>query len=77
MNPVLFQGWALLIGIVLIMLGNGMHFYTSGFAWWDRGFHLAEASDCHLGLFLAFPSVRALTLCFILVSGHVRVFLPR
>jgi len=56
------SGHFLKLAIVLIMLGNGMHFTLIGCRGWIEGFFIRRASDCHLGLFHGFSfKARALT----------------
>jgi len=70
-----FSGvWALLIGIVLIMLGNGMHFTLIGLRGGIEGFSAAELSVITSGYFVGFLSGARLTPELIRRVGHVRVF---
>lgn len=58
MIKVLSGVWALLLGIVLIMLGNGMHFTLVGLRggmWRHRGIFIDRIGDCHLRLFSKLP----------------------
>jgi MFS family permease len=66
--------WALLIGIVLIMLGNGMHFTLIGLRGGIEGFSAAELAVVTSGYFLGFLSGARLTPRLIQRVGHVRVF---
>ena len=51
--------WALLAGVVLIMLGNGMHFTLMGLRGGVEGFSSAELSIVTSGYFLGFFVGRA------------------
>jgi MFS family permease len=66
--------WALLLGIVLIMLGNGMHFTLMGLRGGIEGFSSAELSIVTSGYFLGFLSGARFTPLLIQRVGHVRVF---
>ncbi|HKK97887.1 MAG TPA: MFS transporter [Marivita sp.] len=66
--------WALLIGIVFIMLGNGMHFTLIGLRGGIEGFSATELSIVTSGYFLGFLSGAQLTPRMIQRVGHVRVF---
>jgi MFS family permease len=66
--------WALLLGIVLIMLGNGMHFTLMGLRGGIEGFSSAELSIVTSGYFLGFLSGAHFTPILIRRVGHVRVF---
>jgi len=66
--------WALLIGIVFIMLGNGMHFTLSGLRGGIEGFSAAELAVVTSGYFIGFLSGARLTPVMIRRVGHVRVF---
>ncbi|MEI4262138.1 MFS transporter [Roseovarius sp. D0-M9] len=71
----MFSGvWALLLGIVLIMLGNGMHFTLIGLRGGIEGFSSAELAIVTSGYFLGFLSGARLTPILIRRVGHVRVF---
>src|SRR6056297_802532 len=74
MMNVLAGIWALLIGIVFIMLGNGMHFTLIGLRGGIEGFSAAELSIVASGYFLGFLSGARLTPEMIRRVGHVRVF---
>ncbi|KAA9008171.1 MFS transporter [Histidinibacterium aquaticum] len=74
MSQVLLRVWALLLGIVLIMLGNGMHFTLIGLRGGIEGFSAAELSVVTSGYFLGFLSGARLTPLMIRRVGHVRVF---
>jgi hypothetical protein len=66
--------WALLVGIVLIMLGNGMHFTLTGLSGrieWVSG---AELAVVRPGYFLGFLSGARFTPVLIQRVGHVRDF---
>ncbi|NBB83554.1 MAG: MFS transporter [Alphaproteobacteria bacterium] len=66
--------WALLIGIVLIMLGNGMHFTLIGLRGGIEAFTAAELAIVTSGYFVGFLSGARLTPRLIRRVGHVRVF---
>ncbi|MDU8913461.1 MFS transporter [Aestuariicoccus sp. MJ-SS9] len=66
--------WALLIGIVLIMLGNGMHFTLIGLRGGIEGFSSAELAVVTSGYFVGFLSGARFTPLLIRRVGHVRVF---
>jgi MFS family permease len=66
--------WALLLGIVLIMLGNGMHFTLMGLRGGIEGFSSAELSIVTSAYFLGFLSGARFTPTLIQRVGHVRVF---
>ncbi len=66
--------WALLLGIVLIMLGNGMHFTLIGLRGGIEGFSSTELAVVTSGYFLGFLSGARLTPLLIQRVGHVRVF---
>ncbi|PUB19107.1 MFS transporter [Yoonia sediminilitoris] len=66
--------WALLLGVVLIMLGNGMHFTLMGLRGGIEGFSSAELSIVTSAYFLGFLSGARLTPALIQRVGHVRVF---
>lgn len=74
MIQVLSGVWALLIGIVFIMLGNGMHFTLIGLRGGIEGFSAAELAVVTSGYFLGFLSGARLTPILIRRVGHVRVF---
>lgn len=74
MIKVLSGVWALLIGIVLIMLGNGMHFTLIGLRGGIEGFSAAELAVVTSGYFVGFLSGARLTPRLIQRVGHVRVF---
>ncbi len=74
MLQVLSGVWALLIGIVLIMLGNGMHFTLIGLRGGIEGFSAAELAVVTSGYFLGFLSGARFTPLLIQRVGHVRVF---
>ncbi|WP_339720264.1 MFS transporter [Marinomonas primoryensis] len=74
MIQVLFRVWALLLGIVLIMLGNGMHFTLIGLRGGIEGFSSAELAIVTSGYFMGFLSGARLTPSLIRRVGHVRVF---
>ena len=66
--------WALLLGILLIMLGNGMHFTLIGLRGGIEGFSAAELAIVTSGYFLGFLSGARITPIMIRRVGHVRVF---
>lgn len=74
MLQVLSGVWALLTGIVLIMLGNGMHFTLIGLRGGIEGFSAAELAIVTSGYFVGFLSGARLTPLLIRRVGHVRVF---
>ncbi|WP_323371848.1 MFS transporter [Anianabacter salinae] len=65
---------ALLIGIFLIMLGNGMHFTLIGLRGGIENFSASELAVVTSGYFLGFLSGARLTPLLIRRVGHVRVF---
>ncbi|WP_209424434.1 MFS transporter [Pararhodobacter sp. SW119] len=74
MATVLSGVWALLLGIVFIMLGNGMHFTLIGLRGGIEGFSAAELAIVTSGYFLGFLSGARITPIMIQRVGHVRVF---
>jgi len=71
----MFAGvWALLLGIVLIMLGNGMHFTLVGLRGDIEGFSATELAIVTSGYFMGFLSGARVTPTLIRRVGHVRVF---
>jgi MFS family permease len=74
MLKVLSSIWALLLGIVLIMLGNGMHFTLIGLRGGIEGFSSPELAVVTSGYFVGFLSGAYLTPLLIGRVGHVRVF---
>ncbi|WP_033069313.1 MFS transporter [Thalassospira australica] len=74
MIQVLASVWALLIGVVLIMLGNGMHFTLIGLRGGIEGFSSAELAIVTSGYFAGFLSGARITPQMIKRVGHVRVF---
>lgn len=74
MTNMLASVWALLVGIVLIMLGNGMHFTLMGLRGGIEGFSSTELSIITSGYFLGFLSGARFTPVLIQRVGHVRVF---
>ena len=74
MFQVLTSVWALLLGIVLIMLGNGMHFTLIGLRGGIEGFSASELAVITSGYFIGFLSGARLTPLLIQRVGHVRVF---
>lgn len=74
MITVLSGVWALLLGIVLVMLGNGMHFTLIGLRGDVEGFSAAELAVVTSGYFIGFLSGARTTPRLIRRVGHVRVF---
>ena len=74
MLQVLAAVWALLLGIVFIMLGNGMHFTLIGLRGGIEGFSAAELAIVTSGYFMGFLSGARITPLMIRRVGHVRVF---
>ncbi len=74
MLQVLSSIWALLVGIVLIMLGNGMHFTLIGLRGGLEGFSATELAVVTSGYFVGFLSGAKNTPSLIRRVGHVRVF---
>lgn len=74
MNNVFAGVWALLLGIVLIMLGNGMHFTLIGLRGGIEGFSASELAVVTSAYFLGFLSGARYTPLLIQRVGHVRVF---
>ncbi len=66
--------WALLLGIVLIMLGNGMHFTLIGLRGGLEGFSSTELAIVTSGYFVGFLSGARYAPVLIRRVGHVRVF---
>jgi MFS family permease len=71
---VLLSIWALLLGIVLIMLGNGMQFTLIGLRGDIEGFSSHELAVVTSGYFAGFLLGARLTPPMIRRVGHVRVF---
>ncbi|ROT97709.1 MFS transporter [Histidinibacterium lentulum] len=74
MVKVLSGVWALLIGIVLIMLGNGLHFTLIGLRGGIEGFSAAELAVVTSGYFAGFLAGARHSPALIRRVGHVRVF---
>ncbi len=74
MVNVLSSVWALLLGVVLIMLGNGMHSTLIGLRGGIEGFSAAELAIVASGYFAGFLSGARVTPRMIKRVGHVRVF---
>jgi MFS family permease len=74
MIRILAQIWPLLLGIVFIMLGNGMHFTLIGLRGGIEGFSSAELAIVTSGYFLGFLSGARISPLMIRRVGHVRVF---
>lgn len=71
----MFSGvWPLMLGIFLIMLGNGMHFTLIGLRGGLEGFSSAELAVVTSAYFLGFLSGARVTPIMIRHVGHVRVF---
>lgn len=66
--------WPLLLGIVLIMLGNGMHFTLIGLRGGIEGFSAAELAIVTSSYFVGFLSGARYSPRMIRRVGHVRVF---
>ncbi|CUJ37382.1 MFS transporter [Cognatishimia activa] len=66
--------WALLLGILLLMLGNGMHGTLLGLRGEIEGFSTAEMSFVMSAYFVGFLGGSKLTPEMIRRVGHVRVF---
>ncbi|MEO0344059.1 MAG: MFS transporter [Pseudomonadota bacterium] len=66
--------WALLLGVVFIMLGNGMHFTLIGLRGGLEGFSSTQLAIVTSGYFLGFLAGARLTPKMIRRVGHVRVF---
>jgi MFS family permease len=73
-NKVVSGVWPLLLGIVLIMLGNGMHFTLIGLRGGIEGFSATELAVVTSGYFVGFLSGARITPIMIRRVGHVRVF---
>ena len=69
-----YQVWALLLGVVFIMLGNGMHFTLIGLRGGIEGFSAAELAVVTSGYFMGFLSGARISPLMIRRVGHVRVF---
>ncbi len=74
MLQVLSGVWALLIGILFIMLGNGMHFTLIGLRGGIEGFSATELAIVTSGYFMGFLSGARFSPLLIRRVGHVRVF---
>ncbi len=74
MSKVLSGVWALLLGIVLIMLGNGMHFTLIGLRGGIEGFSATELAIVTSGYFAGFLAGARYAPVMIRRVGHVRVF---
>lgn len=74
MIKVLSGVWPLLIGIVFIMLGNGMHFTLIGLRGGIERFSSLELAIVTSGYFIGFLSGARLSPLLIRRVGHVRVF---
>ena len=74
MIQVLSGIWALLAGVVFIMLGNGMHFTLMGLRGGIEGFSATELAVVTSGYFVGFLSGARVAPDMIKRVGHVRVF---
>lgn len=74
MGNVFSNVWVLLLGVVLIMLGNGMHFTLIGLRGGIEGFSALELSIVTSGYFVGFLSGARYAPELIRRVGHVRVF---
>jgi MFS family permease len=74
MIQILYRVWPLLLGIVLIMLGNGMHFTLIGLRGGIEGFTSAELAIVTSCYFMGFLAGARLSPLMIKRVGHVRVF---
>lgn len=74
MIRVLYGVWPLLLGIVLIMLGNGMHFTLIGVRGDIEGFSATELAIITSGYFIGFLSGARISPIMIRRVGHIRVF---
>ncbi|MBU2956142.1 MFS transporter [Paracoccus sp. 1_MG-2023] len=74
MITILSTVWALLLGIVLLMLGNGMHFTLVGLRGGIEGFSSVQLAVVTSGYFMGFLSGARYTPVMIRRVGHVRVF---
>ncbi len=74
MIKVLSGIWALLLGIVLIMLGNGMHFTLIGLRGGIEGFSAGALAIVTSGYFAGFLAGARMSPVLIRRVGHVRVF---
>ncbi|MBN8293260.1 MFS transporter [Rhodobacter sp. NTK016B] len=74
MIQVLSGVWALLLGVVLIMLGNGMHFTLIGLRGGIEGFSAGELAVVTSGYFAGFLAGARVSPIMIRRVGHVRVF---
>lgn len=74
MVQVLSGVWALLIGVVFIMMGNGMHFTLIGLRGGIEGFSSYELAIVTSGYFSGFLLGANRTPKMIRRVGHVRVF---
>ncbi len=74
MIQVISRVWPLLLGIVFIMLGNGMHFTLIGLRGGIEGFSALELAIVTSGYFVGFLSGARISPLMIRRVGHVRVF---
>ncbi|REG82430.1 MFS transporter [Marinomonas pollencensis] len=74
MVQVLMTVWALLLGVVLIMLGNGMQFTLIGLRGGIEGFSSAELAIITSGYYVGFLLGARFSPALIRRVGHVRVF---
>ncbi len=74
MGKVVWGIWPLMLGILLIMLGNGIHFTLIGVRGGIEGFSTYALALVTSGYFIGFLSGAMLTPHLIRRVGHVRVF---
>ncbi len=74
MIAVMTRVWPILLGTLLIMLGNGMHFTLIGLRGGVEGFSAAELAIVTSAYFVGFLSGARITPLMIRRVGHVRVF---
>jgi len=74
MAEVLRNTWALMLGMLLLMIGNGMQATLMGVRGGIEGFPTLAMSLITAGYFLGFLAGSRLTPAFIRRVGHVRVF---
>ena len=74
MIEVLKNSWSLLLGMMLLMVGNGMQGTLLGIRGGIEGFSTYEMSIVMSGYFVGFLGGSKLTPAMIRRVGHVRVF---
>lgn len=74
MIQILLKVWPLLLGMMLIMLGNGMHFTLIGLRGTIEGFTSTELAVVTSAYFMGFLAGARLSPVMIKRVGHVRVF---